>query len=101
MVQDDLVAPQRRSTSSAWICPCWSRNVNYRTQTTQPKTDVIDIREGQNDDLVLAVGWRAGGGNGGGRNSCGGSGNGGGNSRRLQQTPILIKESQNCRTKTT
>ena len=29
---------------------------NYRTKTTQPTTDVIDIREGQNDDLVLALG---------------------------------------------
>ena len=28
---------------------------NYRTKTTQPTTDLIDIREGQNDDLVLAL----------------------------------------------
>ena len=29
---------------------------NYRTKTTQPTNDLIDIREGQNDDLVLALG---------------------------------------------
>ena len=28
---------------------------NYRTKTTQPTTDLIDIREGQNDDLALAL----------------------------------------------
>jgi hypothetical protein len=38
---------------------------NYRTKTTQPTTDVIDTRDGQNDDLVLALGLGAGGGNGG------------------------------------
>jgi hypothetical protein len=29
---------------------------NYRTKTTQPTNDLIDIREGQNDDLVVALG---------------------------------------------
>jgi hypothetical protein len=29
---------------------------NYRAKTTQPTNDLIDIREGQNDDLVLGVG---------------------------------------------